>query len=570
MLSLWDKTQIVAHYAQGALAWLRHDTRYPSPVADNPLFRSAWDATGLIPNGATVGVSGLGGHQRASILYWAIRERFEKLARPRALTIVNVGGHGGRGAAPGTLEELGQRGLCTRFITGHFETYHAMLHLAEAGVCELQCIPLGVMTLLFAAMARGHDSLLSRVGIGTFLDPRVGRGSPLANGEQLVRVERGRLRYRLPKIDVALFNLPAADTRGNLYADGAAVVCESRELARAAKRNGGLVLANVGRLVPFASGEVFLDAKDVDAIVYHPDTEQTFGIPHRQPWQALTPSSDEAMDDGLERVRFVNAAAASITGRLRQRSTADLALARVAAATLLSVTAKGARVAIGTGLPEEIPAVVFDGGALKRVQFLVESGVVGGLPLSGLFFGAALRPQEIVSSSEIFRRCQQGLDAACLGALEVDSAGNVNVSKRDHGVHDYVGPGGFMDFCTAADCIIFICSWMRGGELEFDGRQMHVRRHGEPKFVASVGEITFHGQLGLRSGKRLLYVTHAGIFELGKEGLQLRYVMPGIDVQRDITSFSRARILLPSRQRIPSVPATILAGRRLARFLPPR
>ena len=56
---------------------------------------------------------------------------------------MNLGGCGGRGMAPGTLEELGRPGLCTRLITGHFETFRAMLDLAAAGQCELQCIPLG-------------------------------------------------------------------------------------------------------------------------------------------------------------------------------------------------------------------------------------------------------------------------------------------------------------------------------------------------------------------------------------------------------------------------------------------
>src|SRR5690606_34089236 len=116
---------------------------------------------------------------------------------------VNLGGHGGRGRVPGTLEELGRDGLCTRLITGHFETFHAMLALAERGRCALQCIPQGTLALLLDALGRGETSLCSATGVGTFVDPRVGPGSPVAGttDEQLITVERGRLRYRLPPID---------------------------------------------------------------------------------------------------------------------------------------------------------------------------------------------------------------------------------------------------------------------------------------------------------------------------------------------------------------------------------
>jgi acyl CoA:acetate/3-ketoacid CoA transferase len=132
----------------------RHDTRCPSPVPENPKFMSPRAAIGLIGDGAVVAASGLGAHHRASILYWAIREAFEQTGHPRGLTLVNIGGHGGRGVLPGTLDELAHAGLCRRFITSHFETFRAIQDLAAGGHCELQCIPLGIMALLFDALTR--------------------------------------------------------------------------------------------------------------------------------------------------------------------------------------------------------------------------------------------------------------------------------------------------------------------------------------------------------------------------------------------------------------------------------
>jgi propionate CoA-transferase len=90
---------------------------------------------------------------------------------------------------------------------------------------------------------------------------------------------------------------------------------------------------------------------------------------------------------------------------------------------------------------------------------------VGGVPAPGPYFGAAFHPREILSTAQLFARCRSHLDAACLGALEVDGDGNVNVSRRGRGVLRYVGPGGFLDFVAAARTIVFVLGWMRGGEM---------------------------------------------------------------------------------------------------------
>jgi len=557
-MNWWDQAQIGAQLARAALAWLRRDTAYPSPVPENRKFMNARDAVALIDDGAVVAVSGMGAHQHASIIYCAIREAFEATGHPAGLTVMNVGGQGGRGLLPGTVEEFGRPGLCSRFITSHFETFRAMLDLAEAGQCELQCIPYGVLTLLFEALGRGKDSVLTTTGVGTFLDPRVGRGSPVADGgdEQLIAVHGGRLQYRIPQIDVALFNAPAADRQGNIYAKHCAVIGESLELARAAKRNHGSVIANVGLIVDEGYDQIFLAADAVDAIVYHPDTEQTAAVFHRTHWPMFTTESDVPIEEGLARVRFIN----SLVPALARRTPADAVLARLAAATLVANVGPGALVSIGTGLPEQVTPVIFEAGVLDDMTFVVESGVVGGLPVPGVYFGAALGPEEIIPSVQLFQRCANRLDATCLGVLQVDSLGNVNVSKRGAGPRHYVGPGGFIDFCEAAKTIIFVSAWMHRGEIASDGAQLRIRKRGTPKFVDEVDEITFNGPRALKAGKRIFYVTHVGVFELTARGMQLTQVMPGIDVRKDILDFTPMKILVPDSRQVPRVSRSIVSG----------
>lgn len=557
-LGLAERAAVLQQLARAVLAWQRHDTRRPSPVGDNPRFMDARTAAALIGDGDVVACSGLGGHQRASILYWAIREMFEEIGHPTGLTVVNLGGHGGRGRAPGTLEELGRDGLCTRLISGHLETFHAMLELAARGRCALQCIPQGTLALLLDGLGRGETSLLSDTGVGTFIDPRVGPGSPVAGttDEQLVTVAGGRLRYRVPPIDVAIFNAPAADRHGNIYVRHCATIGETREIARAARRHGGRVIAVVGRLVPPDADRAYLGADMVDAIVVDPDAEQTAAVFHRDPWLAVTTDADGAIGPALARARFVN----RLVGVTPRRSAVDAAAARLAAATLCAATRRGAHVSIGTGLPEEIPAAVFAAGGLERVTFLVESGPLGGVPASGVYFGASIAPRKILSSAEMFRFCAERLDAACLGALQVDRRGDVNVSRRGEGPLGFIGPGGFIDLSAAAHTVLFVCHWTRHGALAIEGEQLRVVAPGTPKFVARVDQVTFNGRRALAAGKRVLWATPVGLLQLGPRGVELRAAMPGIDPRRDVVEASGGVVRLPAAAEVRTLPAALLTG----------
>jgi propionate CoA-transferase len=555
-----DEAALLLRLARWAIAIARHDTGIATLVPENPKFTSAREAVARIPDRAVLAVSGLGGHQRAAILHWALRERFEATGRPRRLTLVNVGGHGGRGLVAGTLEELARPGLVSRLFTSHFETFRGFVELAAAGRCELQCLPLGVIAALYAALGRGEDALLSDVGVGTFLDPRVGRGSPVQGGrrEQWIRADGEQLCYRLPPIDVAIFNLPAADRRGNLYAHGAAMVGDSREIARAARRNGGLVIANVGLLVREAPSRVFLPAADVDAIVCHPDTEQTIGFFHRDPWPLVTASGKGRIATGLAHAQLARRIG-ELAGGFPRRTGLDAVLSRVAAATIAAELPRGATVAIGTGLSEDVVRALHESGRARDFTFLVESGMVGGVPASGPYFGAAFGPKEVVSTAELFERCRRRLDAACLGALEIDAAGDVNVSNPGRGVRRYIGPGGFLDFAAAARTIVFVARWMRGGEASVENGELRLVRRGEVKLVPRVRERCFDAARALRAGKRIFYVTSVGIFRATPAGLALAAVMPGIDVERDVLAAAPFPISGPASGPVPVVDRALLS-----------
>ncbi|HOZ47981.1 MAG TPA: CoA-transferase [Candidatus Hydrogenedentes bacterium] len=565
---MFTRIALLAHIAKWRLTWKRGDTLKAYAVPGNPKFMSARDAAVLIRDGDVVAFSGLGGNQRASIMFWAIRQRFEETGSPRDLTLMAIGGIGSRGRAPGTLEELGQSGLARRFFTGHFETFKAMLRLADAGQMELQCLPQGTMALLIDAQGRGEDSIVSRTGVGTFIDPRVGRGTPVDDevGEQWVSAEGDSLRYRMPKIHVAVFNLPAADRKGNLYAKNCAIIGESLHIAKAAKRNGGVVIANVGLVVDEGYDEIVLPGDMVDAVVVFSGTEQVGSVPHRKYWPLFTTHSDISASEGIKRLKYVN----WILGYTPRRRSVDEALARLATSLFAEHEFEGALVNIGIGLPEEVCRLLAKAGLVDHLTLFTESGVVGGIPAPGVFFGAAVAPREITTSVEVFQRCYRRLDVSILGVLQADSDGNVNVSKRGEGAINYVGPGGFMDFTTAASTIYFVSSWMAGGRIEMAGDRVRVVERGRPKFVQAVDEITFNGRQALALGKRVFFITHVGVFRLTEGGMELMKVMPGIDIQKDILDVASMRVVLPESGEVPVVDASVVTGEGFRLALRPR
>jgi len=557
-MNLLTKIQLLGQIARWRLTWDKRDTGFRPAELQNPKFVSARQAVALIADAAVVMSSGMAANSRCSIFFWAIKERFLATGQPRNLTWMVVGANGGRGRAPGTLEELALPGLMTRYVGGHLETIKAQLQLAQEGKLELQAMPQGVMTFLLEAQGRGEDSLVTDVGVGTFLDPRVGAGTQVVpgRGESLVTVEGGKLRYRLPKLDVAMFVAPYADAEGNIYMENAATLTESRESSLAAKKNGGQVLVAVAEVRPRDPAKIFLPADKVDAIVVNPRNEQTGAVPQKKYWPMFTAGARVDVEDAVGRLKFAN----RVLKITPVRTLSELAMARLAAALFMRIAPQGANVNIGVGLPEEVCRLICEGGLTQDVTFATETGVYGGLPAPGVFFGAAINPIKLLSSAEIFHFWDQHLDVAILGLLQADSEGNVNVSKRGEGPIHYVGPGGFPNLVRAAKNIIFIGSWMARAEIEVRGGKVVIQKPGTPKFLEQVDQITFSGKQALALGKQVFYVTHVGAFRLTRRGVELFQVMPGIDIERDVLKACPMKIVLPEKAKPQVVEASIVTG----------
>jgi propionate CoA-transferase len=554
-----EKAKLLAHMIRWRLSWDRRDTAYLPMDALSDKFKSARAAVELIPDGACVISCGIAANARCSILLWALREHFEQSSTPQGLTWVFVGGQGGRGRVPGTVEEVGLDGLVTRCIAGHTETAKSLLRLADAGRLELHTLPQGEMTHVIEAQGRGGQQVRSRTGIGTFLDPRVGRGSAVTPNAtmQFVEADGDELVYTLPPIDVAFINAPYADRDGNIYFDNAATITENVEAARAARRNSGLSLVAVAGLVDHDESAIGLRAEDVDGIVINPRNEQTGSVLQSKHWPMFTAGANVDVQAADARLRFIN----KTLGITPRRNKLDHALARLGAQTFTDNIPAGATVNIGVGLAEEVCRVLYESRVHEQITFTTESGPYGGLPAPGIFFGAAINPQRLESSAWMFHHYKDNLDAAMLGFLQLDSAGNINLSRRGPRMLDYVGPGGAPSIIDAAKTVLFIGKWMQGAKVSIDGERLRLDKPGQPKLLEQVDEVTFNGGVALARGKEIFYVTDLGVLELTDAGLTLRAVMPGIDIERDLLANSQARIIVPVDPAPQTVPASVVTGK---------
>jgi propionate CoA-transferase len=312
----------------------------------------------------------------------------------------------------------------------------------------------------------------------------------------------------------------------------------------------------VSQIIPKESSQITIPADHVDAIVVNPRNEQVGGIFQTKFMPHFTAGPSDVDHEAVKLMRLIN----TFLDITPYRGKVIEIIARLCADMFVRTTRPGAIVNIGIGIGEEVARMLYEFGLYKDITFTSEGGAYGGLPASGIYFGAAINPRKIMSTAEIFHVYEERLDTCVLGFLQVDSAGNVNVSHRGPKIIDFVGPGGFTDIVEYARTIIFVGNWMDGARYGFKNGRVSVKRPGIPKFVDKVDQITFNAREAFKAGKQVIYVTTVGVFKLTEAGIELIQIMPGIDIERDILKNSTALIVIP-RHEIPEVAPEIVSGK---------
>src|SRR3546814_459039 len=214
---------------------------------------SADDAAALVKDGVTVAVTGSGGGLvEPDAVFAAIERRFLSGAGPAGLTLVHSLGLGDRNERGSN--RFAHDGMVRRVIGGHWTWSQRMQALARDNRLEAYALPGGAIAHLLREIGAGRPGLITHVGLGTFVDPRLGGGrmNDAAQDDvvELLQLDgKEYLRYKPFKVDVGIVRGTYADTAGNISLEDEPADLDGYAVALAAHNSGGKVIAPVRAVV---------------------------------------------------------------------------------------------------------------------------------------------------------------------------------------------------------------------------------------------------------------------------------------------------------------------------------
>ncbi|MDI6615142.1 MAG: acyl CoA:acetate/3-ketoacid CoA transferase [Syntrophaceae bacterium] len=476
------------------------------------------EAIQLIQDGDLIATGGFVGIAVVEEILIGIEEYFSRNQKPRNLSLMYAAGQGDGGEKG--LNHFAHEGLLKRVIGGHWGLAPKLGKLAMENKIIAYNLPQGVVSHMFRDIAAHRPRTITKIGLGTYVDPRNDGGKVNAiTKEEIVELitfdGEEYLAYKLPPVNIALIRGTTADTDGNVSMEKEALTNENLSIAQAAKNSGGYVIVQVERVAEKGT----LNARNVKipgilvdcVVVSKPENHwQTFG-------EFYSPSFSGEVKIPLQSMAPMKMDARKIIAR---RAAFELNPNDI--------------VNLGIGMPEGVANVANEEKISKYFTLTAEPGIIGGIPQGGLSFGAAANPDCIIDQPYQFDYYDGGgLDITCLGMAETDKDGNVNVSKFGPKL---AGCGGFINISQAAKRCIFVGTFTAGGlKVSVKDNKLCIDQEGNTKkFVNEVEHMTFGGKYSAGKDQYVRYVTERCVFALTREGLELIEIAPGIDLERDV------------------------------------
>lgn len=451
----------------------------------------------------------------------ALGARYKMTGKPSGLTLVFSSSQGNSDNKG--LDHLAKGKLLSRVIGGFYGVTPALVSRITRNEIVAYNWPQGVLGRLFHAIASGQPGYVTRIGLHTFIDPRQEGGRLNALTQELLNEVvqlngQEYLLYRSFPVDACFIRATSADRDGNLSCEKEAIKLEMLPLAMATRNSGGVVIAQVERVVSshLPARQIEVPGHLVNIVVECKSVETD----HRQCVNyAFNPEYNGDLPPASSRLRGCDALA-------------QLIIAKRAAAFLQ----RGEVINLGSGIPETVADVLRSEMGIEEKYLSVESGINGGILAIPPDFGLAFNPDSIIRQDDQFNFYQGGgLDSALLGFAEIDAQGNVNVSRFGGRL---MGCGGFIDIAQSARRVIFCGTFnSKGLEIDLDGGKLTIKRNGSiQKLVEQVGQITFNGSQASREEQDVYLVTERCVMHLSSEGWILEEIAPGMDISKDILS----------------------------------
>jgi acyl CoA:acetate/3-ketoacid CoA transferase len=500
------------------------------------------EAALLIPSDSVVTISSSSALGCPDFVLQGIGERFDKTSEPKNVTFISPIAAGDMYGVKG-IDHVSKKGLIKRIIGGSYPSGPSSFdpplirQLIASEDIDGYNLPSGVIFQMHRAGAALQPGVLTKVGLETFIDPRISGGAlNTRTPKDFVSVENFRgeewLFYPAIHPDVAIIRATTADTHGNLTYEHEGSPLGALDQAYAAHNRGGKVIAQVKRIVEAGT----LDPKVVrvpgilvDAIVIDVDQKQT----------TMTPYDPALSGERVENPEPPAPLEYNLETLIARRASYELT--------------PGSIVNLGFGISAAVPRALDERNSDAGVSWVIEQGAVGGVPLTGFAFGCAQNPDAIMQSVDQFTLLQgAGFAAAMLSFLEVDQFGNVNVSDLPGRSHVTAGVGGFADITSRAPVIVFSGYFTAGKKsIDISPAGLTINDDGKiSKFVKNVSQITFSGKRAVKNGQRVLYVTERCVLQLTIAGLEVIEIAPGVDLQKDILDRAEFPLLVSKNIKI--------------------